>query len=424
MPRNLISLIDGTMVSASQTDTYESYSNVFELACLLQLKDRTEDGSPQIVFYTSGISAHPDTWNPFNLATGNSIKSQIVDQYTNICANFDFQSAQRGKQDKIYLFGFSRGAMAIRALAGLIAEFGLLYPRDIRHLPRVLDAWDRSLGRGRLTDEIRLFPVEIEFVGLFDSVMGGVERLWLFNPIRFRNMRMPGRCRHGVQILAIDENRNFFKPKQWDRAEPGVDAHGHPAGPRFLRQIWMPGVHADVGGTGNPLWGRAALLAMTYYLDKLTNLRLDPAWIRQKEANLRASFAGQPLHIERHRGPFARYLRRPVRSKAAKERCHPICDEVQALSYDGSADFDWRENVFRRHFEKMRADKDLIEYFRNVLRPRKKAVEIPEPPEDQAATIFFTEKKPAKASEPRKSPGSSSKPGPEPRIPDPPPTTH
>src|SRR5262245_40827926 len=115
MTKHLISLIDGTKVSAARTDTYKAYSNVFELACLLQLKDRTEDG-PQIVFYTSGISSQPDNDSIFNQMTGNTIKSQIVDQYTNICANFDFKAAERGKQDKIYLFGFSRGAMAARAL--------------------------------------------------------------------------------------------------------------------------------------------------------------------------------------------------------------------------------------------------------------------------------------------------------------------
>lgn len=379
MPRNLISLIDGTMVSASQTEEYESYSNVFELACLLQLTDKSKDGSPQIVFYTSGISSQPDTSSIVNLITGNSIKSQIVDQYTNICANFDFESSKGGAPDKIYLFGFSRGAMAIRALAGLISEFGLLYPRDIRHLPRILDAWDRSLGRGSLHDDIDLRPVEIEFVGLFDSVMGGIETLPFFNPIRFRNSKMPGRCRHGLQILAIDENRTFFKPKQWEKAEPGIDADGHRAGQRFLRQIWMPGVHADIGGTGNPLWGRASLLAMTFYLDKLTDLRLDQAWLRQKESNLRNSFSG-PLHIRRHRGPFARYLRRPVRKGSAKERCHPICDKVLELNYDGTKDFDWRTNVLRRHFQKVRADKELVDYFRRVLKPRKSAKPQPAVP--------------------------------------------
>jgi hypothetical protein len=50
MSRHMICLVDGTKVSASQASEYEGYSNVYELAYMLQLKDRSEDGRPQIVF--------------------------------------------------------------------------------------------------------------------------------------------------------------------------------------------------------------------------------------------------------------------------------------------------------------------------------------------------------------------------------------
>jgi uncharacterized protein (DUF2235 family) len=141
MSRHLISLIDGTMVSASQAAGYTSYSNVYELGYLLQLRDTSEDGRPQVVFYTSGISSQPDTRDMANLITGNSIYSQILDQYTNICANYDFDEEDEKKKDKIYIFGFSRGAMAARALCGLICTYGLLKPGDIRAAPAVVAAW-------------------------------------------------------------------------------------------------------------------------------------------------------------------------------------------------------------------------------------------------------------------------------------------
>lgn len=367
MPRNLISLIDGTMVSASRTGGYESYSNVFELACLLQLTDRSADGSAQIVFYTSGISSQPDTSSTYNLVTGNSIKSQIVDQYTNICANFDFEGAQAGKPDKIYLFGFSRGAMAIRALAGLIGEFGLLHPRDIRHLPVILDLWDRTRGRGSVPDPIRLHPVEVEFVGLFDSVMGGVEWLPLFNPVRFKNGRFPGRCKHGVQILAIDENRQFFKPKPWQGISPGMTASGDECADRYLRQIWMPGVHSDVGGTADPVWGRASLLAMTFYLNKLTDLHLDAHWLAEKERNLRASIKDGRLFIRRHKGVFTRFIRKPSGKDEQSERRHPIGEKFHSLNYDGRESYDWRGRILNQHFDQLGMDEDLEQYFARVL---------------------------------------------------------
>lgn len=367
MPRNLISLIDGTMVSASRSGGYNSYSNIFELACLLQLSDRSDDGAPQIVFYTSGISSQPDNWNPWNLITGNSIKSQIVDQYTNICANFDFRSAHEGLPDRIFLFGFSRGAMAIRALAGLIAEFGLLHPRDIRHLPVLLDRWDRSQGIGSVPDHIDLLPVEIEFVGLFDSVMGGVERLRFFNPIRFRNGKLPARVKHGVHLLAIDENRSLFKPKPWVGTNEARDAGGYKCTDRWLRQIWMPGVHADVGGTGDPTWGRASLLAMTYYLGSLTPLRLDTEWLGEKEAKLRVSIDDDTVFIQPHRGLLSRFLRRPGGAAEQWEVRHPITDRLRNVNFGGVDHYDWYEHVVRSRFEAIGIDQELAQYFAAIL---------------------------------------------------------
>ena len=70
MPRHLICLIDGTMVSAAHTERTESYSNIFELACLLQREMNNSAGEPQIVFYRSGISSQPDSRSLVNAATG------------------------------------------------------------------------------------------------------------------------------------------------------------------------------------------------------------------------------------------------------------------------------------------------------------------------------------------------------------------
>lgn len=365
MTRHLVGLIDGTMVSASRVTSYGSYSNVFELACLLQLRDRSEDGGPQIVFYTSGISSQPDSSNIFNLLTGNSIKSQIIDQYTNICSNYDFEAAAAGRPDKIYLFGFSRGAMAVRALASLIAEFGLLHPRDIRDLPVVLDAWDRSIGKGNLGSDIKVHNATVEFVGLFDSVMGGSERLKMFNPVKFNNLQLPARCRRGVQILAIDENRRYFKPKYWDgiskrNKDPDFEAS------RILRQIWMPGVHSDVGGTGNPIWGRAAFLAMTYFIDKHTDLAIDSRAIAEKERELCESVAARQFFIAPHRGLGTRFQRKPFGSDA-EERTHPICGALEKLNFAGRDGFAWKEKVFAPRFNQTKGDEDLEAYFAGVF---------------------------------------------------------
>lgn len=366
MTRHLVGLIDGTMVSASNVSAYGSYSNVFELACLLQLRDKSEDGSPQIVFYTSGISSRPDSWSPYNLLTGNSIWSQIIDQYINICSNYDFDAAADGRPDKIYLFGFSRGAMAVRALASLIAEFGLLKPADVRDFPVILDAWDKSIGKGNLPDSVRVVNAEVEFVGLFDSVMGGWEKLRVFNPVRFRDFRLPPRCRQAVQLLAIDENRRHFQPKFWDGiAARETDSEFEAT--RMLRQVWMPGVHSDVGGTGNPIWGRAAFLAMTRFIDQHTNLALHRAVLAEKEAKLRHAIEDGIFFIHPHRGLLSRFKRKPLGHQAANEAAHPICDPLDELTYGERTGYRWREEVLMRRFSDLEFEPDLKAYFDSIL---------------------------------------------------------
>lgn len=353
MGRHLISLIDGTAVSASQTQGYTSYSNVYELAHLLKLKGRSDDGRPQVVFYSSGISSQPDTKDIINLATGNSIQSQIIDQYTSICANFDFHAADQA--DKIYIFGFSRGGMAARALAGLISTYGLLHPRDIRAIPEVMKAWQAGKT---LPDEITITPVKIEFVGIFDAVMGGLERMRAFNPINFPNHVLTKNVNHAVHLLAIDENRYLFKPKPWS-------ARVKRAG--LFKQVWLPGVHSDVGGTGNTVWGRTALLTMTHYIEKYTDLAIDEDWLKRKEVNLSNSVSGGMIFVDTHKRVIS-IQRRPIGTDDACEYYHPIIDLIPNWTYNGKTDFAWKNKIYERRFASLHVEQGLKAYFSRVLK--------------------------------------------------------
>lgn len=363
--RHLVSLIDGTMISASQAPGFTSYSNVYELGYLLKLRTLSQDGHPQIGFYTSGISSQPDTRDTLDMITGSSIYSQIVDQYTNICANYDFDEADEDDRDRIYIFGYSRGGMAARALAGLICAYGLLKPRDIRAAPAVVAAWQQ---RQNPPDEIDLHPASVEFLGVFDSVMGGVERMKMFNPIRFPDALVPKGCKNAVHLLAIDEDRRFFKAKLWDGRKGGHDS-SQPGG---FHQIWMPGVHADVGGTGNNVWGRAAMLTMMHFIDRYTDLTLDDDWRKDKESKLKTSIDEGRIFVKRHRPihPF-RLSRVPIATEATAESYHPIIDMIDSWTVDEKEGFDWRGQCFSPHFsglESKAKEPELHEYFNRFLR--------------------------------------------------------
>ncbi|MGR9265624.1 T6SS phospholipase effector Tle1-like catalytic domain-containing protein [Rhizobium leguminosarum] len=357
MGRHLICLIDGTRVSANQTREYMGYSNVYELGYMLKLKDRSGEDRPQIVFYSSGISSQPDAKDLLSAATGRTIRAQILDQYTNLCSNYDFAHHDNpGQRDKIYLFGFSRGAMTARAVAGLIMEYGLLRPQHVRYAPQIVEDWERWQPR---PGYVTLVPVDVEFMGVFDCVMGGIDGMRMFNPISFPHTNLSERCRCGIHLLAIDEDRVLFKNRSWRL---------HKAGNGIMKQIWMPGVHSDIGGTGNEFWGRLSLLTMTYFIDKQTALRLDTDWLEERKEALRQDFRNETYAIRRQRIPPFSVHRRPNGNAVACEEAHPIVDRLTAeFEVYGKRQISWRDKVFAPNFGKLTKDPGLQTFFNEIL---------------------------------------------------------
>jgi uncharacterized protein (DUF2235 family) len=82
----------------------------------------------------------------------------------------------------------------------------------------------------------------VYFVGVWETP---AQFGWIFNPFPLRipySSNNPG-IQVGRHAIAIDERRALFQPSLW---RPLVEPL--PAGPRDLKQVWFPGVHADVCG--------------------------------------------------------------------------------------------------------------------------------------------------------------------------------
>lgn len=264
-------------------------------------------------------------------------------------------------RDKIYLFGFSRGAMAARAIAGLIMEYGLLEPQYIRFAPKIVSDWENNEPR---PNYVELVEVDVEFIGVFDSVMGGIRRMKMFNPIQFPHHRLSGRCKYGIHIQAIDEDRALFRNQPWERHDEGNSAEG-------MKQIWMPGVHSDVGGTANEFWGRASFLAMSYYIEKLTDLQLDDSWLRRKERAFRADLRSKGAYkLVQHLPPkILRARREPSKTAEANEVMHPVVDIIRPkFTCNGREEFPWKERTLDPFFGDIDVDKNLSEYFDSFLK--------------------------------------------------------
>ncbi len=166
-----------------------------------------------------------------------------------ICQGYGFLASRYRRGDRIYLFGYSRGAYAVRSLAGMIGSVGLLKreqatQRNVRRAFRLYQRNGSSAAKASFIARRCHDHVPIEMLGVWDTV----KALGLPYPVLSRLGRMATgfhdhtlghHIERGYHALAIDEDRTAFAPILWQRSE-------HWEG--RLEQAWFPGVHGDVGG--------------------------------------------------------------------------------------------------------------------------------------------------------------------------------
>jgi uncharacterized protein (DUF2235 family) len=196
----------------------------------------------QVTFYDWGIGT--DRKRLAGGISGAGIDKNIMDCYRFLVHNYEVG-------DRLYLFGFSRGAYTVRSLAGFIRNCGLLRREHADRIPAAYRLYRKrsKSSSPNATQSVRfrreyavadLTP--IEFVGVWDTVGAlGIpvpfwgtlgEREFLFHDTEPSKI-----VQHARHALAIDENREDFEPTLWSE-KPGLD----------LKQVWFAGVHADVGG--------------------------------------------------------------------------------------------------------------------------------------------------------------------------------
>ncbi|CEL59217.1 hypothetical protein RSOLAG1IB_03150 [Rhizoctonia solani AG-1 IB] len=191
----------------------------------------------QIVYYQSGVGVgddfkgNSDFGDDYEKARGTATGSKIRDAY-----NFIAQNYMEG--DKIYLFGFSRGAYTARKVAGLVCKLGLL---SARQMGKFFHYWS-ALDRGDSSLEIisgRRAP--IEFLGVWDTVGSVYEDLVApkVNALTLVDSELPEGVKVARHALSYHENRKEFLPTPFANYSSDRD----------VKQVWFPGVHSDVGGS-------------------------------------------------------------------------------------------------------------------------------------------------------------------------------
>lgn len=225
--KNIVICCDGTgnEFGSNNTNVVEAYS----------IAKKTE---AQIVFYDPGVGTggweySESTGNlkaKKDQATGEGLQNNVNDAY-----KYLMQVYEEG--DKLYLFGFSRGAFTVRSFAGMLYKCGLLYPNNDNLIEYASKLYNTE-GNIDIAHEFKKAfsrKCPVHFIGVWDTVSS----LVMNSGKKWHNSSLNPEATYGFHAVAIDEKRKDFPPSLWDESDiaPG----------QTIEQVWFSGVHSDVG---------------------------------------------------------------------------------------------------------------------------------------------------------------------------------
>lgn len=278
--KNLIICCDGTWQELSQRFP----TNVTRLTrALAPTATRGGQTIPQVIFYDDGVGVGTGvldkTTRILGGALGHGLDRKVLEAYEFLVLNY-----QPG--DRIYIFGFSRGAYTARSVAGLLRQVWILKRENASEIERAIamyrdhdkDAVETQRFRrnfchvGEPALETREFDANapartvtkavdqtgwIQFLGVWDTVGSlGIPRGLPFSEqingkYEFHDTTLSRFVWNARHAVAIDERRETFTPTLWtniDRLNTNADADAVPYDQRPYQQTWFPGGHGAVGG--------------------------------------------------------------------------------------------------------------------------------------------------------------------------------
>jgi uncharacterized protein (DUF2235 family) len=272
MQRNIVICCDGTANEFAQDNT-----NVVKLYYVLN-----QDQAKQLTFYHPGLG----TTEPAGALTtfsrqvtkllgkafGYGLSNDIRDAYSFLMDNYE-------EGDKLFLFGFSRGAYTVRAVCSLLHMYGLIRKGNeplILYAIRMMMGIDRAeKGDAKQHEAIKQYfdlahgfcetmsrtACKPWFVGVWDTVSSVG---WIENPLRLPYSADNPDIQIGRHAVSIDEHRAFFRNNLWRLGADSERQHG----PKDLKQVWFPGVHCDVGGGYPEAESGLAKIALKWMLEE------------------------------------------------------------------------------------------------------------------------------------------------------------
>lgn len=282
--KNIAIFCDGTW----QNLTQRFPTNVTRLARAVAPKGvdaHTDKPIPQIVFYDDGVGVGQGVAENVTRfvggAIGKGLDRKIAEAYEFLCLNFE-------PGDRIFIFGFSRGAYTARSLAGLLRKCWILRRENITEYAQAVEVYrnhskdavevqlfrrnfcypaatvtedlnfaDRTKGFVAKSSEQERDLGWVQYVGVWDTVGSlGLPRGLPFADIlndkyRFHDLELSRFVFNARHAVAIDEKRETFGPTLWSNL-PTLNQRAGAADLAYdlrpYQQTWFPGGHGSVGG--------------------------------------------------------------------------------------------------------------------------------------------------------------------------------
>jgi uncharacterized protein (DUF2235 family) len=284
VPKNILIFADGTGNESGLLPD-ESRTNVYKLFRATRTgPDTTVDPKKQIAFYIPGVGTPGVTppsiwkrvWKGIEQAVGGGLTAQIVDCYAAIISVW-------APGDRIYLFGFSRGAYCVRCVAHVLEVIGIptteagggalsLEPRSLRGMAKTAVTTLYRLGLPQPNEVARsenaatfrkthacitgvssgAIPFAIciwDAVGAVGWLHVGVSKVVRLLPLISSkyDYHFPPDTKFARHAIAIDEYRQDFLRVPWGGS--GTVPDGSIENVTRFRQVWFAGNHSDIGGS-------------------------------------------------------------------------------------------------------------------------------------------------------------------------------
>ena len=230
--KNIIFLSDGTRNNS------KDQTNVWVTSQKLTTNN-------QVILYDKGVGTHFGNFIR-GAMWANGIKENILDGFKFISENYE-------QGDRIYLFGFSRGAYTVRSLASMISLCGLA-PKNAT--PNTYEAFFDVYKQNRKEDFKQRAEslnsiyngrkVTIEALCVWDTV-GAVGWQTRTTDIRkklshpYHRMTIYPEVKRVYHAVSLDERRTQYWPHLMiGQADNSPNTQ--------VEEVWFSGVHSDIGG--------------------------------------------------------------------------------------------------------------------------------------------------------------------------------